>query len=187
MYFANEEVCVYVSGEWVKGRVVSVFVNCFRVQYKTAGVLVTEDNVPASRLFPTSRIQTVINLASPSKSLSGKSQLSDVKSRNLASELEAARERVNSKDLSKPGPKTVSSGGSVKAAAQSFRASAPGQPRYAEMFLTLQQEVLQLRQKLDALSNGPMTTQQANLDVPFDWPAFDAISERSFDDPNLFD
>ena len=43
----------------------AVFGDSYRVEYNAAGVLVTEDNVSNSRLFPCARMQTVINLASP--------------------------------------------------------------------------------------------------------------------------
>ena len=184
-YFANDEVCVFVSGDWHKGRVLAVFGDSYRVEYNAAGVLVTEDNVSNSRLFPCARMQTVINLASPSKSSSGRSQLSNVKSRNLSAELQSvSRERVKSQDLSVSKPASVVS--NIQQAATTFRGSVPGQPRYAEMFLSLQQEVLTLRQKLDALTNGPMLAQESNLDLPFDWEAFDNISEQSFQS-NIFD
>ena len=60
-----------------------------------------------------------------------------------------------------------------------FRASTPTQPRYAEMFLTMQQDVNMLRQKLDAVLKGPIQTQQEDMTKKFDWETFDTLSNFS--------
>ena len=117
-----------------------------------------------SRLFPCARMQTVINLASPSKSSSGRSQLSNVKSRNLSAELQSvSRERVKSRDLS------VSS--LLRWSLIFSRLQRPfvarclasrATPRYLRCRCS---RVLTLRQKLDALTNSPMLAQESNLDM----------------------
>ena len=60
-----------------------------------------------------------------------------------------------------------------------FPASTPTQPRYAEMFLTMQQDVNMLRQKLDAVIKGPIQTQQNDMSKKFDWETFDNLSNFS--------
>ena len=60
-----------------------------------------------------------------------------------------------------------------------FRASTPTQPRYAEMFLTMQQDVNMLRQKLDAVIKGPIQSQQKDMSKKFDWETFDNLSHFS--------
>ena len=60
-----------------------------------------------------------------------------------------------------------------------FRASTPTQPRYAEMFLTMQQDLNTLRQQVNAVLAGPVQRQENDMTKNFDWRDFDSISAFS--------
>lgn len=62
---------------------------------------------------------------------------------------------------------------------QQFRALTPSQPRYAEMFLNMQQDMNTLRRKLDAVLSGPVQKQESNINEKFDWDKFDTLSNFS--------
>ena len=93
---------------------------------------------------------------------------------NLVSSNGSVTEKQGS-EKTPPSPKLNTNVNNINA----FRASTPTQPRYAEMFLTMQQDVNMLRQKLDAVIKGPIQTQQDDMSKKFDWETFDNLSNFS--------
>ena len=165
-YKLNTTVYVETADVWQEATVVNVHAtgnSSHRILYDILYTLsnMIETHVEPSRVFPVTLFlkeimdKHVINLVSSNGSVTEK--------------------QGSKKTPPPPSPKLNPNVNNINA----FRASTPTQPRYAEMFLTMQQDVNMLRQKLDAVMKGPIQTQQEDMSKKFDWETFDNLSNFS--------
>lgn len=160
-YQINTSVYVESSNVWQKATIVDVHritnsehrIEFYDVVYEHSNM--KEFNIESYRIFPVTLFlkdiikDNMINLVSDEGSVVEKKNVASNKNIQL-------RENINE-----------------------FRATTPSQPRYAEMFLTMQQDLNTLRQQLNAVIAGPVQRQQNDMTKNFDWRDFDSISTFS--------
>jgi len=160
-YQINTSVYVESSNVWQKATIVDVHritnsehrIEFYDVVYEHSNM--KEFNIESYRIFPVTLFlkdiikDNMINLVSDEGSVVEKKNVPSNKNIQL-------RENINE-----------------------FRATTPSQPRYAEMFLTMQQDLNTLRQQVSAVIAGPVQRQQNDMTKNFDWRDFDSISTFS--------
>jgi hypothetical protein len=128
---------------------------------------IIERNVEEIRIFP---LYQHVNNILRNNTIDLTSDSSQNATQHATSQTDFCTQSQQSKDTH-----IISSSKSV----QQFRALTPSQPRYAEMFLNMQQEMNTLRRRLDAVLSGPVHKQECNINEKFDWDKFDTISNFS--------
>ena len=160
-YQINTSVYVESSDVWQKATIVDVHrvvnseqqIYFYDVVYKNSNM--KEHNIESYRIFPLTLFlkdiikDNVVDLISDDGSV--------IKKKNV----------VSDKNIQ------------LKKNINEFRASTPTQPRYAEMFLTMQQDLNTLRQQVNAVLAGPVQRQENDMTKNFDWRDFDSISAFS--------
>ena len=160
-YQINTSVYVESSNVWQKATIVDVHritnsehrIEFYDVVYEHSNM--KEFNIESYRIFPVTLFlkdiikDNMINLVSDEGSVIEKKNI--VSNKNIQ-----LRKNINE-----------------------FRASTPTQPRYAEMFLTMQQDLNTLRQQVNAVLAGPVQRQKNDMTKNFDWRDFDSISSFS--------
>lgn len=160
-YQINTSVYVESSNVWQKATIVDVHritnsehrIEFYDVVYEHSNM--KEFNIESYRIFPVTLFlkdiikDNMINLVSDEGSVVEKKNI--VSNKNIQ-----LRKNINE-----------------------FRATTPTQPRYAEMFLTMQQDLNTLRQQVNAVIAGPVQRQENDMTKNFDWRDFDSISTFS--------
>jgi len=164
-YKLNTTVYVETADVWQEATVVNVHAtghSRHRILYDILYTLsnMIETHVEPSRVFPVTLFLK---------------EIVDKHVINLVSSNGSVTEKQGSEKTPPPSPQLNTNMPNINA----FRTSTPTQPRYAEMFLTMQQDVNMLRQKLDAVLKGPIQTQQEDMSKKFDWETFDTLSNFS--------